>query len=369
MSHAGKLNSAPWYSRIAVAVLTLLAVVTVIVTSGALEWFNPWSASSRSSAVVTDSPAPPAATTRQGAGATSSAPRSSATAALTHPDSGTSARDGSPRRLADSGSPGSPDMTASLATRTSPVTFGLLEVEGFTEPFRTIHLAAEEMGTVETLLVREGEAVAAGQPVARLNSSVLLALLAVAEQNTRSQGRLDAAAADLQLRRDRLDKLVPLRADGHARQEEVDRARLEVAVAEANVRSAQEEQMIRQLERDKIKAQIACRTIHAPVAGVIARIHKQLGEFVAPNSPDVLTLVQLDQLLANFTVTSEQAAHLAAGAPASVWFQSSEPVAAVIEYLSPVTNAESGTVLVKLRIDNAAGQFRSGERCRWRLAE
>ena len=44
--------------------------------------------------------------------------------------------------------------------------------------------------------------------------------------------------------------------EGHARQEEVDRAASEVAVAEANVRTAQEDLLTRRLEYEKTKAQI-----------------------------------------------------------------------------------------------------------------
>ena len=34
-----------------------------------------------------------------------------------------------------------------------------------------------------------------------------------------------------------------------------------------------------------------------------------------------------------------------------------------VEFISPVTDAESGTVRVKIRIDNPDGKYRSGERC------
>lgn len=243
------------------------------------------------------------------------------------------------------------------------------ELEGFTEPYRTINLAFEDMGTVEEVNVREGDRVKAGQIIARLNSTVHQALLAIAEQNMKSEGRLDAALADLKLRKERLQKLEPLREQGHARQEEVDRAMLEVAVAEANLRTAREELISKRLECDKIKAQIACRSVRASVDGVVTKVHKQMGEFVAPNSPDVATIVQLDKLYATFTVSTSQAARLQSGEIFPVEFDSGDEASAVVEFVSPVTNAESGTVLVKLRIDNTEGRTRSGDRCRLRLAE
>lgn len=243
------------------------------------------------------------------------------------------------------------------------------DLEGFTEPYRTIRVAADETGTIAEVFVKEGERVNEGVPLARLNSEIHEAMLAIAEQNMNAKGRLEAALADMKLRQVRLEKLNDLRRDGHARQEEVDRAASEYTVAEANVRTAQEEQVTRRLEYERAKAQIDRRTIHAPISGVIIATHKDVGEFLAPNDPDLLTLVQIDALLANFTLTSFQAESLSVGQELTVWFGPELSAPGVVEFISPVTNAESGTVLVKLRIENPDGMFRSGARCRIRLEE
>ncbi len=241
------------------------------------------------------------------------------------------------------------------------------DLEGFTEPYRTIKVAADETGTIAEVFVREGRIVKVGQPLARLNSTIHQTLLAIAEQNMNAEGRLDAARADLDMKMDRLEKLKPLLDEGYARQEEVDRATNEVQVAEANLRTAQEDLATRRLEYEKTKAQIAQRTIRAPIDGVITEMHKDVGEFVAPNSPDILTLVQLDQLLANFTLTSSQASKLKLDEEIDIRFVGGLKTTGVVEFISPVTNAESGTVLVKIRIENAKRLYRSGERCRMRV--
>jgi RND family efflux transporter MFP subunit len=242
------------------------------------------------------------------------------------------------------------------------------ELEGFTEPYRTINVAADETGIVEKLLVREGDVVMTGQPLARLDREVQQALLAIAKQSMDSKGRLDSAKAELKLRQQRLQKLEPLRSEGHARQEEVDRARTEVQVAEANVRSIREDLLTRKLEYQKIKVQLERRTIHAPVAGVVTLLHKQVGEFVAPNNPDLLTLVELDPLLANFTVMSPQAETLQTDQEVRIYFPASGlETDGFVELVAPVTDAESGTVRIKLRVANPDGRFRSGERCKIQL--
>jgi RND family efflux transporter MFP subunit len=250
-------------------------------------------------------------------------------------------------------------------------------MDGFTEPYQTIDVAAAEPGILTDIKVREGDAVREGQLLATLDHDVMLALLAIAEQGMRATGALDAARAELRLRQSRLEKLEMLRSEGHARQEEVERARTDVAIAESQVRTAQEDQLIRKLEYEKIKVQIEHRMLRAPLDGVISRIEKDKGEYVAPSDPHVMTLVQLNPLSATFSLTVAQAAQLAVGQkvtlrPLDALDEVSPletPLEAVVEFIAPVTDAESGTVRVKVRIENPDGQHRSGERCSLELTE
>ena len=257
---------------------------------------------------------------------------------------------------------------ALLASAAKPVEIPF-DLEGFTEPYRTSHVATDDAGVIAEFLICEGDEVAAGQPLVRLNSEVHEALLTIAEHQMKSHGRLDAALAEGEMRRERLAKLEALRAEGHARQEEVDPARNELAVAEANIRSAREDLVARKLEFAKIETQIARRTIRAPFAGTITSFEKEQGEFVALNDAAVLTLVDLESLLANFMVMSNQAAHMTQGQEVTVYFPASGSQAkGTVELISPVTDAESGTVRVKIRVSNPDRAFRSGERCQLSLA-
>ena len=243
------------------------------------------------------------------------------------------------------------------------------DLEGFLEPYKTVNVASDDSGTIDTLFVREGEFVETDKPLARLKSDVLESLLAIARQNMNSVGRLEAAKADLRLRQDRLEKLEPLRRQGHARQEEIDRAVFEKALAEANLQTAQEDLASKRLEFEKIKTQIDNRTIKSPISGFITIVHKDPGEFVAPNNPDILTIVQVDRLLANFTLLSSQSLQLHLGDEIDVTIEGSGKSVGKIEFVSPVVNAESGTVLVKVLVDNAELRFRSGQRCRIQIKD
>lgn len=243
-----------------------------------------------------------------------------------------------------------------------------IEFDGFTEPYRTINVASDETGIIGEVLVHEGKAVEAGQALVRLNSDVYLTSLAIAEQSMQAEGRLDAASAELRLRKQRQENLQSLRGEGHARQEEVERARSETAVAEANVRSAREDLEIKRLEYERIKTQLERRTVRSPIAGVVTMLHKEQGEFVAPNNPDILSLVELDPLLANFSLMRPDAEALSVGQKVQIRFPGgNREVEGVVEFVAPVIDAESGTVRVKVRVSNTERRLRSGERCTLRL--
>lgn len=236
--------------------------------------------------------------------------------------------------------------------------------EGFIEPFRTIDVACEEAGIVEAVPVQEGQAVAAGGTLCQLQSRMQRKLLAIAEQNMQSVGRTQVAEAELELRESRRALLERLLADGHARPEEVRRARAEADIASANLLAAREEAVARQLEYERVRVAIERRTVTAPTSGVVLRVHKEVGEFVSPGDPVVVTLVQLDRLLANFTIPSEEVDRFSLRQRLRVRIGDGRRVAAgLVHALSPVTDAESGTVLMKVLIENPEGKYRAGERC------
>ena len=243
--------------------------------------------------------------------------------------------------------------------------------DGFTEPYRTIEVAAAETGLISEIKVREGDTVRQGEILATLDRDVLLALLAIADQAMQSTGNLDSALAELRLRKERLEKLEELLAKGHARQEEVARARTDLAIAEAQVRSAREDLLIKKLDYEKIEAQLERRILRAPLDGIIPRIQKNAGEYVAPSDPYVLTLVQLDPLLVTFSLAREQAARLSVDQKVIVRSfnvsalddELSVLMEGTVEFIAPVIDAESGTVRVKVYIENPDGRYQSGERC------
>lgn len=235
-------------------------------------------------------------------------------------------------------------------------------IEGFTEPYADVQLAASEMGTLDSIQVVEGDTVKAGQVIASLDDRVLKASLKVAAMAAKAVGEVDSAKASLAVREIEYQKLTELFDRRHASQRELDRAAGDLKVAQARVQIAEEESSVRQLERDRIVAQLQQRKIVSPIDGAIVEVMKESGEFVSPSDPIVARVVQLDPMLVAFSVPAEERSLLAKNQPVLMTVGSATDVTGRIEFVSPIADASSGTFRVKVVLPNSAGRWLSGEK-------
>ena len=239
-------------------------------------------------------------------------------------------------------------------------------VEGFAEPFREVVVsAASDPERVTSVDVTEGTLVRAGQLLATLDTSVMRASLEIAKKRATMRGRVLAAEAEYRIRDRRLASLGQLRAKGHATQAELDRAELDLATARASLTLTRDEQILNELEVNRIQAEIDRRIIRSPINGVVTEVHREVGEVTQISDPRIVTLVQLHPLKIKFSMTVAQSERLQVGdlMPIQV-AEAGVTTEAQIDAIAPVLDATSGTVKVTCVIDNARGEFRSGMRCR-----
>lgn len=241
-------------------------------------------------------------------------------------------------------------------------------VEAFVEPYRKFDLAPAEPGLISTVEVQEGQAVRKGEILATLERDVLEISREIAVRQTQAEGRRRAALADVALRRARHEQLVGLHRAGHASEEELRRARGDLELAEGQLLALDEQQAIDALELKKAEALLERRLIRSPVDGVVTKVHREAGEFLTVVNPVVVSLAQVSPLRVTFHVPFAAQRGLAAGQTVEVELPDlGTTVTARVETILPVIDAESGTVRVKLLLDNAEGHIRCGMRCSWRL--
>ncbi|MDB2685696.1 efflux RND transporter periplasmic adaptor subunit [Mariniblastus sp.] len=235
-------------------------------------------------------------------------------------------------------------------------------VKAFTEPYRSIEIAASETGILSKLLVEEGDQIEAGGLLAKLNDEVLAASLAVGKQTTESEGATKSAMAELKMQKNRFDKLNGLFQRRHASQTELDRARSQLDIATAKVESVQDDLRIKKFEMKRIEAQLEQRKLRSPIDGVVTEIFKEEGEFVSPTDPTVMKVVQLNPLRIIFSVAQEDVSRLKNDDVVPLVTNGKEFVGKV-EFVSPTADAQSGTCRVKIRIENDDLSLASGQAC------
>jgi multidrug efflux pump subunit AcrA (membrane-fusion protein) len=118
------------------------------------------------------------------------------------------------------------------------------------------------------------------------------------------------------------------------------------------------------IELARIEAQLRQRQIRSPIDGIVIDIHRKRGEYLAANDPRFVTVVDVSRLRSRFFVSTEFAEALERGAPVELFVGAKRArMKAQIEFVSPITESESGTVRVDVLIDNAQQKWRSGVVC------
>ncbi|MEL6107889.1 MAG: efflux RND transporter periplasmic adaptor subunit [Planctomycetota bacterium] len=242
------------------------------------------------------------------------------------------------------------------------------ELECFTEPYRRVDVPAAEIGVIHSIVVNEGDTVAKGQLVAKLDDEVLRNSLEIARTAKDATGSLQAALSELKSRQRQLANYQALREKENATERELQRAETAMDLAVAKVQVVRDELEVRRMEFERTNAQLKKRQILAPLGGVVVEIEKEAGEFVSPNDPVVLSIVELSRLKAVFSVPHESVSQLKVGDTAIVRVGMNDVRAdAVIQFVSPTADPQSGTVRVKLSISNGARALPCGVICRWDL--
>lgn len=239
------------------------------------------------------------------------------------------------------------------------------EFDTFTEPYQSVEISAAEAGTIQELAVREGDRVKEGQLLVRLDDELYRSALDIAIANRDSTGKLETAIAELELQVDTWKKLVELEARQHASPQEVERALAQKVIAEARLKTVREEMQVRSLEFARAKLQLDRRSVLSPMDGIVVQMHREKGELVTIADPVLVTVVQLDPLAAVFSVRASTARRFQPQQKVTLALDElGTSVEGVIEFISPTSDAQSGTTRLRVRIPNPDEKLPSGVSCR-----
>ena len=215
---------------------------------------------------------------------------------------------------------------------------------------------AKVAGDVEGLTVREGEAVRAGQKLARIQSPDLEARL------VERQGALESARAQLALAEKTRAMNMRLLTDKFISQNAFDGTESTYNVARGSLKSAEAQVQVARNALDDAD-------VVAPLRGIVARRHVQTGEKVAIESP-IVTIVDLSDLEVQALVPALDVPELAAGMPVELTVDGfgERRFDGRIDRINPSTEPGTRAIIVYVALPNPDAALRSGMFATGRIA-
>lgn len=231
-----------------------------------------------------------------------------------------------------------------------------LPVSGTLAPVNQATVKAKVSGDVRHVAVREGEAVRAGQLLARIDTADLEAKL------IERQGALESARAQMALADKTRATNVKLLNEKFISQNAFDSSQSGYDVAKGNVKSA--EAQVRLAENALKDALVV-----SPITGIVQKRHVQPGEKVAFDAP-IVTVVDLAELELQALVPAIDVPGLAIGMPVelSVDGFGERRFAGRIGRINPSTEPGTRAFLAYVALRNPDAALRSGMFANGRIA-
>jgi RND family efflux transporter MFP subunit len=237
-------------------------------------------------------------------------------------------------------------------------------VDCVVEPAQKVKVGSAATGLVSEVLANRGDKVEAGQVIARLDSSVEEANLAIARAQASSTENVEAQRTRVELYRKRVERSAKL-APGITTQEKLDQQDADFQVGQRDLQTELLKNRLAGLEQKRAEAMLGLRVIRSPIAGLVTEKLLAPGEFVRQETP-VFTVVQLDPLYVEAYVPVAEWGRVTMGGTGTVRLE--EPIGgeyeAKVTVVDHVFDAASGTFGIRLEMPNPKNALPAGQRCK-----
>jgi RND family efflux transporter MFP subunit len=224
---------------------------------------------------------------------------------------------------------------------------------GVLEPWRKSEVACVETGLIQSIFVKKGDRVKGGDRLAELRTETTKIQLELAEAQATASGRITTARAEVSLNERKVAAFQAARANASSSQLELERAQADLEIARGRLQAELDERKVLELRAGQMRQALLERVVIAPIDGIIAEVHKELGELVAPNTPEIFKIVDISKLRAKFFLTAQEVRTLPADRKVQVELSGGERLQAEVENIVPVADKDSGLIIVSILIDNA----------------
>ncbi len=239
-----------------------------------------------------------------------------------------------------------PEMSVTVTPAARRDVAVVVPVTGQLVPRREVLVSSQAAGlAVVEILVEEGELVAAGQPLARLDTAVLSAQAARVRASI-AEAEVTAREAAAALRR-----VEAVRGTGAVSGEQLDQRRAAAGTAAARVTAAR-------AELGEVEARLGQATVRSPVAGRVLQRGVQLGAVGQPGGDPLFRIAEDDIVEFEARLPDYLLASIRPGSRVEVELGVAGSVAGAVRVVAPRVDATTrlGTVSVTL----PGGPYRPG---------
>lgn len=167
-------------------------------------------------------------------------------------------------------------------------------VDCVVEPAQKLKIGSATLGILKSVPVNRGATVKAGDIIARLDSSVEEANVALSRAQSESTASIEAQQTRVELFRRRLDRQNQL-SKGIVTQEKLDQVEADYEIGRRDLQTEILKHKLAGIELQRAEAQLELRMIRSPIRGIVTERLMSAGEFVRQDRA-IFTLVQLDPL-------------------------------------------------------------------------
>lgn len=234
-------------------------------------------------------------------------------------------------------------------------------------PDEQVELSSSVAGVIEEVLVRRSDRVRRGQVLARLESSVEEATVALARARERSDAEFRLREVELVYDTQRHDRLQALQARHVVSFQNLEDAERAAEAAELRVRLAADRRREALLERHRADAVLALKTLRSPIDGVIVQRYKTVGEYI--EDQPVVRIARLDPLRVEVIAPLALFGLVHEGMQVAVRPETDpehERITTIVA-VDAVADPGSGTFGVQLELPNPGLELPAGIKCKGRL--
>lgn len=238
------------------------------------------------------------------------------------------------------------------------------------DPAEVIELGSPVTGLLDALMVGRGDEVAAGQIVARLNSTIEASTVDLLRVRAESSDVIEAQRRQMETIDKRFERISTLRERGVATEERFNLVEAERIASQSLLAQAELNQELAVKELARAEAALSLRAIASPISGTVSEINRRVGEYVGQDD-FVVRIVKLDPLKVEAFVPISMFGAIQVGDLAEVL--PAAPIEGVFEarvtVVDRVFDAASGTFVVQLTLPNPEGALPAGHRCTLRFPQ